>query len=154
MARRRRFRRARERRVGGLAWLILLGSVVLAGSWGIGLAGFIDGLPRSASAHPRAADAIVVLTGGSKRLDEGVALLQARAIRDNMRAEWGIAESGSAGSSKHPLGVASGRSIAAVAGPLCDFTREAATDSDDRIANMEVFTRNALDLLEDALSTP
>ena len=44
------------------------------------------------------------------------ALLQARGIRDRMGAQWGIAESGSAGSSQHPLGVASGRSVAAMAG--------------------------------------
>ena len=89
---------------------------------------------------------------GMRSVTEEYAQLQARAIRDRMGAEWGIAESGSAGSSKHPLGVASGRSIAAVAGPLGEFSREQNTDSDDRIANMEVFTRNALNLLEDALS--
>ena len=88
---------------------------------------------------------------GMRSVTEEYALLQARAIRDRMDAEWGIAESGSAGSSKHPLGIASGRSIAAVAGPLGESTATCETESDDRIANMEAFTRNALDLLEKAL---
>ncbi len=89
---------------------------------------------------------------GMRSVTEEYALLQARAIRDRLGAEWGIAESGSAGASKHPLGVASGRSIAAVAGPLTDQTAMVETESDDRIDNMATFTRNALDLLEKTLS--
>ena len=86
---------------------------------------------------------------GMVSASEEYALLQARAIRDRMGASWGIAESGSAGSSKHPMGVVSGRSVAAIAGP--DGVEQVAileTDSDDRIDNMEAFTRNALNLLE------
>ena len=86
---------------------------------------------------------------GMVSASEDYALLQARAIRDRMGASWGIAESGSAGSSKHPMGVVSGRSAAAIAGP--DGVEEVAIlemDSDDRIENMEAFTRNALKLLE------
>lgn len=89
---------------------------------------------------------------GMRSATEEYALLQARAIRDRMGAEWGIAESGSAGSSKHPMGVASGRSVAAVAGPSGEWTALAETRSEDRIDNMEAFTRNALDLLETSLS--
>ncbi len=91
---------------------------------------------------------------GMRSVTEEYAMLQARAIRDRMGAEWGIAESGSAGASKHPLGVASGRSIAAIAGPLTEHIAMVETDSDDRIGNMAAFTRNALDLLEAALSQP
>lgn len=79
------------------------------------------------------------------------ALLQARAIRDNFGAEWGLAESGSVGGSTHPSGAPAGRSVAALAGPGGEFTRPLDTASDDRIANMGAFTRNALALLEDAL---
>jgi PncC family amidohydrolase len=88
---------------------------------------------------------------GMQSVTGDYALLQARAIRDRFGAQWGIAESGSAGSSRHPMGVASGRSVAAVAGPAGEWTALAETDSDDRIANMAAFTRNALDLLERAL---
>ncbi|MBD2841610.1 CinA family protein [Erythrobacter rubeus] len=89
---------------------------------------------------------------GMRSATDEYAMLQARAIRDRLGAEWGIAESGSAGSSKHPMGVASGRSVAAVAGPATERLGTVETASDDRIANMDAFTRNALDLLEAALS--
>lgn len=89
---------------------------------------------------------------GMTSASEDYALLQARGIRNNFKADWGIAESGSAGSSKHPMGVASGRSCAAVAGPNgIEFTKVTETNSDDRIANMEAFTRAALNLLEESL---
>ena len=81
------------------------------------------------------------------------ALLQARAIRDNFGADWGIAETGSAGGSRHPLGVASGESCCAVVGPGVELVRRTETASDDRIANMGAFTRAALNLLEEALAS-
>ena len=80
------------------------------------------------------------------------ASLQARAIRDRFGAHWGIAESGSAGGSVHPLGIASGLSCAAVVGPGIDVARVTQTDSDDRLANMATFTRRALELLDEALA--
>lgn len=89
---------------------------------------------------------------GMRSVSEDYALLQARAIRDNLGAEWGLAESGSAGSSVHPMGVASGRSCAAVAGPDgFELVRVTETGSDDRIANMAEFTGKALAALEEAL---
>ncbi|MGB3807817.1 MAG: CinA family protein, partial [Erythrobacter sp.] len=92
---------------------------------------------------------------GMRSVTEEYAILQARAIRDNLGAEWGLAESGSAGRSTHPMGVASGRSMAAVADPSGrTATRLVETGEDDRIANMEAFARNALDLLEEALAVP
>lgn len=81
------------------------------------------------------------------------ALLQARAIRDNFRSDWGLAESGSVGGSAHPSGAPAGRSVAALAGPGGEFTRALDTASDDRIANMASFTRNALALLEETLAS-
>lgn len=87
---------------------------------------------------------------GMRSATEEYALLQARAIRDNLGAEWGIAESGSAGGSKHPLGVASGRSCCAVVGPDIERVRITETNSDNRIDNMTNFTRNALQLLLEA----
>jgi nicotinamide-nucleotide amidase len=89
---------------------------------------------------------------GMRGATEDYALLQARAIRDNFGAEWGIAESGSAGGSTHPSGAPAGRSVAALAGPSAEHTRRIETASDDRIANMAAFTRNALALLEDSLA--
>jgi nicotinamide mononucleotide (NMN) deamidase PncC len=86
---------------------------------------------------------------GMRGASEEYALLQARAIRDNFGAEWGLAESGSVGGSSHPSGAPAGRSVAALVGPLGEFTRMIETGSDDRIANMYAFTGNALGLLED-----
>lgn len=89
---------------------------------------------------------------GMRGASEDYALLQARAIRDNFGAEWGLAESGSVGGSSHPSGAPAGRSVAAVAGPTGEWTRLTETGSDDRIVNMENFNSAALALLEDALA--
>ncbi len=89
---------------------------------------------------------------GLRSATEEYALLQARAIRDNFGAQWGLAETGSAGSSVHPMGVASGISVAAVVGPSVEFVRRTETASDARIDNMRAFTRAALGLLDEALA--
>lgn len=89
---------------------------------------------------------------GMRGAGEDYALLQARSIRDNFGAEWGLAESGSVGASKHPSGTPAGTSCAALAGPIGDQTQRLETGSDDRIANMGAFTRNALNLLESTLA--
>ncbi len=88
---------------------------------------------------------------GMRGATEEYALLQARSIRDNFHADWGLAESGSVGGSSHPSGAPAGTSVAALVGPSGEFTRVLATGSDDRIANMESFTRNALDLVVETL---
>jgi nicotinamide-nucleotide amidase len=90
---------------------------------------------------------------GMRGASEDYAMLQARAIRDNFRAEWGLAESGSVGGSAHPTGARAGRSVVAIAAPSgMTVTCSVETGSDDRIANMEAFTRNALEAFKDALS--
>ena len=43
--------------------------------WLAGLSWFIAQVPRGPSSDPRSADAIVVLTGGSNRLEYGLQLL-------------------------------------------------------------------------------
>lgn len=92
-------------------------------------------------------DAYKGMRGASKEY----ALLQARAIRDNFQADWGIAESGSVGGSTHPTGAAAGTSCAAIAGPDGEWAHLTETGSNRRIANMEAFTRAALDHLEAVL---
>jgi PncC family amidohydrolase len=89
---------------------------------------------------------------GMRGASEDYALLQARAIRDNFHAEWGLAESGSVGGSSHPSGAPAGRSVAALAGQGAELTRMIETGNDDRIDNMLAFTRNALNLIETTLS--
>ena len=89
---------------------------------------------------------------GMRGASKDYALLQARAIRDNFGADWGVAESGSVGGSSHPSGSPAGRSVVAIVGPdglqHCSTTE---TGSDDRIANMEAFTRAVLASLEEVL---
>ena len=89
---------------------------------------------------------------GMRGASEDYALLQARAIRDNFGADWGIAESGSVGGSSHPTGAPAGTSVAALVGPAGEFTQLIETHKDDRIGNMGAFTVNALGLLETSLS--
>ena len=88
---------------------------------------------------------------GMRGASEDYALLQARSIRDNFGAEWGLAESGSVGGSKHPSGAPAGRSCAAVVGPDGDWTQITETQSDERIANMWAFTAAALEHFERCL---
>jgi nicotinamide mononucleotide (NMN) deamidase PncC len=89
---------------------------------------------------------------GMRGATEDYALLQARAIAANFGAEWGLAESGSVGGSSHPSGAPAGRSVAALVSPRGEHIRLIETASDDRIANMAAFTRNALALLESGLA--
>ena len=89
---------------------------------------------------------------GMRGASEEYALLQARSIRDNFGADWGIAESGSVGGSTHPTGAPAGRSCAAIVSPDAEFVSVSETGSNDRIANMQDFTRAALAALEDALT--
>lgn len=80
------------------------------------------------------------------------ALAQAELIRARYGSDWGVAETGAAGPGKHPLGVASGTSAVAVAGPNgITATRQVITGSDNRMANMIDFAGAALELLLEAL---
>ena len=89
---------------------------------------------------------------GMRSVTESYALLQARAIRDRFGADWGVAESGSAGPGNHPRGAETGTSCIAVAGPAEVLAaRTISTGSDVRVANMLAFTRAALELLEQEL---
>lgn len=90
---------------------------------------------------------------GYTSAQEDYALAQARLIRERYGSDWGIAETGASGGSSHPLGVASGTSAIGVVGPDgIEASVRIATGSDDRLANMEAFTRAALILLRDTLA--
>lgn len=88
---------------------------------------------------------------GMRSVTESYALLQARAIRDRFGADWGVAESGSAGPGAHPYGIAAGVSATAVVGPGVSIARTIETGSADRIGNMNAFALAALSLLKDVL---
>ncbi len=90
---------------------------------------------------------------GMESVTEPYALLQAQAIRDRFGADWGIAESGSAGPGTHPRGAPTGRTAVAVVGPGIELVRTFETGSTDRVANMGAFAMFALELLNEALAS-
>lgn len=65
-------RRQRSRR---LLQVAVLAGFVMAGLWAYGLLGFVDEIPERREPDVSRTDAIVVLTGGSGRLEEGLRLL-------------------------------------------------------------------------------
>lgn len=90
---------------------------------------------------------------GYTSAQEDYALAQARLMRERYGSDWAIAETGASGGSSHPLGVASGTSAIGVVGPDgIEASVRVTTDSDDRLANMQAFTRAALILLRDTLA--
>ena len=90
---------------------------------------------------------------GMRSATEEYALVQARAVRKQFGADWGVAETGSAGPGNHPMGVPNGISAIAVVGPQGqEFARIVRTDSDERMANMGAFARAALELLVERLA--
>ena len=88
---------------------------------------------------------------GMRSVTEPYALLQARAIRDRFGADWGVAESGSAGPGKHPFGADAGMSAIAVVGPGVALARTVNTGEADRVRNMQSFALAATSLLDEAL---
>ena len=78
MARRRyRFRRRPDHSGSRIRRAFAIAVLAVIVAWGVGLTRYANGIPMQASAPVAPADAIVVLTGGSKRMDAGVALLTA-----------------------------------------------------------------------------
>ena len=78
---------------------------------------------------------------------EPFAKLLALRVRTNLGATWGLSETGASGPSGNRYGDAPGHACIAVSGPFEDvITVE--TGSADREANMWVFARRAIALLE------
>lgn len=102
----------------------------------------------------RAGKALLGLTpddvAGMRGETEPYALMVAGKVRDSHRASWGISESGAAGPSGSPYGDAPGHVCIAVVGAITR-SRTIETASDDRAANMDLFARHLLLMLEEAL---
>ncbi|GHD41400.1 hypothetical protein GCM10017083_05790 [Thalassobaculum fulvum] len=78
MARRRyRFRREPRRPRSGIRLAVLVVVLSLAVAWSVGLVRYANRIPMHSTPPTTQADAIVVLTGGSKRMEAGVELLTA-----------------------------------------------------------------------------
>jgi nicotinamide-nucleotide amidase len=87
---------------------------------------------------------------GMRSASEPYALLLARTARENVGATWGLGETGAAGPTGNPYGDAAGHTCLAVAGPI-EMAITLETGVADREANMEAFTRAALELIDRAL---
>lgn len=87
---------------------------------------------------------------GMRASTEPYALLNARAMRDHLGATWGLGETGASGPTGNRYGDAAGHACIAVAGPV-ERTLTVETRVADREANMWIFARAALELLEACL---
>src|SRR5664279_1838922 len=88
---------------------------------------------------------------GLRPSTEPYAQLNARRVRERLSATWGLGETGATGPSGNRYGDAAGHSCMAVAGPI-ERATTLETGSADRRANMDAFTKRALDLLFEAIS--
>jgi nicotinamide-nucleotide amidase len=87
---------------------------------------------------------------GMRSASEPYAQLLARRVREKLGATWGLSETGASGPTGNRYGDAAGHACFAVAGPVeAVITLE--TGSAEREANMWLFARRALALLEDCV---
>jgi PncC family amidohydrolase len=88
---------------------------------------------------------------GLRPATEAYALVNARRVRERLGASWGLGETGATGPTGNRYGDAAGHTCIAVAGPS-ERAITLKTGSADRRANMDVFTKRALELLCEAIS--
>ena len=87
---------------------------------------------------------------GMRSASEPYAKLIAKRVRDKLGATWGLSETGASGPTGNRYGDAPGHACIAVSGPVeAVITLE--TGSADREANMQIFARRALALLEECV---
>jgi PncC family amidohydrolase len=88
---------------------------------------------------------------GLRPSTEAYALLCARRVREKMGATWGLGETGATGPTGNRYGDAAGHTCIAVAGSV-ERAITLETGSADRRANMDAFTRRALELFLEVIS--
>ena len=87
---------------------------------------------------------------GMRSTSEPYARLLARRMRAKLGATWGLSETGASGPRGNRYGDPAGHACIAVAGPV-EAVITVETGSAEREANMWVFAKRALDLLESCL---
>lgn len=96
-------------------------------------------------------------TEGMRSSSEPYALLLARTSRERFRATWGLAETGASGPTGNVYGDSAGHSCMAVYGgsttPI-ERVMTLETGSADRLGNMRMFARTALEQLAAVLEDP
>ena len=88
---------------------------------------------------------------GLRPATEPYSLLVARRVRERLGATWGLGETGATGPSGNRYGDPAGHTCLAITGPI-DRAVTLQTGSADRRANMDAFTRRALELLAEVIS--
>ena len=84
---------------------------------------------------------------GIRASTEAYALLNARALLDTVGTTWALSETGASGPTGNRYGDSAGHACIAVSGPV-ERSITVETGDSNREANMWVFARRALDLLE------
>jgi nicotinamide-nucleotide amidase len=88
---------------------------------------------------------------GLRPSTEPYAQLNARRVRERHGATWGLGETGATGPTGNRYGDAAGHTCIAIAGPI-ERAITLETGSADRRANMDAFTKRALELLYEAIA--
>lgn len=88
---------------------------------------------------------------GVRSATEQYALINARAAREALGTTWGLAETGASGPTGNRYGDAAGHTCIAVSGPI-EKSKTIETGANNREANMWVFTKAALALLEECIN--
>jgi len=78
---------------------------------------------------------------------ETYALLKARRLRERVKTDWTLAETGATGPTGSRYGYPPGHACFAVAGPGIEHATTLETGVADRVANMQAFAAAALDFL-------
>ena len=89
---------------------------------------------------------------GLRSASEPYAVLLARVAGKNLKATWGLSETGAAGPDGNRYGDAAGHSCMAAVGPETEVSLTVETGLDDRETNMRLFAEHALALLLETLS--
>ncbi len=87
---------------------------------------------------------------GIRASTEAYALLNARALREAVGTTWALSETGASGPTGNRYGDSAGHACIAVSGPV-ERSITVETGDSNREANMWVFARRALDLLEECI---
>jgi PncC family amidohydrolase len=89
--------------------------------------------------------------GGMRSSSEPYARFMAGTIREKLRADWGLCETGAAGPSGNGYGDAAGHTCVALVGDGGEVSRTLETGLNDRVQNMRLFAQEALELLRETI---
>jgi len=99
-----------------------------------------------------AADAFLAVPrekrAGVRGSSEPWALLAAEHVQERLKTAWALGETGAAGPTGNSYGDPAGHTCFAILGPGVRIAKTLRTGSQDRVANMRTFAREALLLLE------